>query len=105
MDLINDWLDFGRKGPEALAAADEAAGRITEYYVELIAKRRADPQDDLISELVRVVDSGRHKVTDLELVGNLLVLFNASFSTTIHLFGNSLPLLLASPRDPDRRRT
>jgi len=97
VDLINDWLDFGRKGPEALAAADEAAGRITEYYVELIAKRRTDPQDDLISELVRVVDSGRHKVTDLELVGNLLVLFNASFSTTIHLFGNSLPLLLASP--------
>jgi cytochrome P450 len=44
-----------------------------------------------------VVDAG-HQVTDLELVGNLLVLFNASFSTTIHLFGNSLPLLLASSR-------
>lgn len=98
VELINDWLDFGRKGPEVLAAADEAATRITDYYVELIAKRRADPQDDLISELVRVACTGRRQVTDLELVGNLLVLFNASFSTTIHLFGNSLPLLLADPR-------
>ncbi|WBQ06433.1 cytochrome P450 [Kribbella sp. CA-293567] len=97
VDLINDWLDFRRKGPEVLAVADEAATRITGYYVDLIAKRRADPQDDLISDLVQAVDSGRHQLTDLELVGNLLVLFNASFSTTIHLFGNSLPLLLASP--------
>ena len=37
-------------------------------------------------------------MTDLELVGNLLVLFNASFSTTIHLFGNAIPLLLGDPK-------
>ena len=97
VDLINDWLDFRRKGPEVLAAADQAAARITDYYLDLIAERRAAPQYDLISDLTRAVDEGRHEVTDLELVGNLLVLFNASFSTTIHLFGNALPLLLARP--------
>ncbi|WP_433009882.1 cytochrome P450 [Kribbella sp. CA-294648] len=97
VDLINDWLDFRRKGPDVLAAADEAAAGITEYYLDLIALRRKEPQADLISDLVRAVDRGQHKVTDLELVGNLLVLFNASFSTTIHLFGNALPLLLERP--------
>jgi cytochrome P450 len=99
VDLINDWLDFRRKGPDVLAAADDAAARITEYYLDLIALRRKDPQTDLISELTQAVDSGRHEVTDLELVGNLLVLFNASFSTTIHLFGNALPLLLERRAD------
>ena len=97
VDLINDWLDFRRKGADVLAGADQAAARITDYYLDLIAERRAAPQYDLISDLTRAVDEGRHEVTDLELVGNLLVLFNASFSTTIHLFGNALPLLLARP--------
>jgi cytochrome P450 len=97
VDLINDWLDFRRKGPEVMTAANEAAARITEYYLELIAQRRKEPQPDLISALTQAVDSGLHEVTDLELVGNLLVLFNASFSTTIHLFGNALPLLLERP--------
>lgn len=92
VDLINDWLDFRRKGPEVLAAADQAAAEITEYYLGLITQRRRDPRADLISDLAQAND-----LSDLELVGNLLVLFNASFSTTIHLFGNALPLLLARP--------
>ncbi|TDU90951.1 cytochrome P450 [Kribbella voronezhensis] len=96
VDVINDWLDFRRKGPEVLAAADQAAADITTYYLDLIAQRRAKPEGDLISDLTRAVADGTHQVTDLELVGNLLVLFNASFSTTIHLFGNALPLLLGS---------
>ncbi|MEV6410340.1 cytochrome P450 [Kribbella sp. NPDC051718] len=95
VDLINDWLDFRRKGFDVLDAADQAATRITDYYLDLIAQRRASPRQDLISDLVQAV--GQHEVTDLELVGNLLVLFNASFSTTIHLFGNALPLLLERP--------
>jgi cytochrome P450 len=95
VDVINDWLDFRRKGPEVLAAADKAATDITTYYLGLIAQRRAKPERDLISDLTRAIDDGTHEVTDLELVGNLLVLFNASFSTTIHLFGNALPLLLS----------
>jgi len=94
VDVINDWLDFRRKGPEVLAAADKAATDITTYYLDLIAQRRAKPERDLISDLTRAIGEGTHQVTDLELVGNLLVLFNASFSTTIHLFGNALPQLL-----------
>ncbi|QNE18974.1 cytochrome P450 [Kribbella qitaiheensis] len=95
VDVINDWLDFRRKGPEVLAAADKAATDITTYYLDLIAQRRAKPEQDLISDLTKAIDDGTHQVTDLELVGNLLVLFNASFSTTIHLFGNAMPLLLS----------
>lgn len=98
VDVINDWLDFRRKGPEVLAAADKAATDITTYYLDLIARRRAKPEQDLISDLTKAVDDGTHDVTDLELVGNLLVLFNASFSTTIHLFGNAVPLLSGAER-------
>ena len=44
-----------------------------------------------------MIDSGEGQLTDEELVGNLLVLFNASFVTTINLLGNALPPLLERP--------
>lgn len=90
---INEFLDVTGKTAEVLARADEATVELSDYYRRLIAVRRAEPADDLISRLV-AEDS---EVSDEELVCNLLVLFNASFVTTIHLLGNGLALLLAHP--------
>jgi cytochrome P450 len=90
---INEFLDVTGKTAEVLRRADEATVELSDYYRRLIAVRRAEPADDLISQLV-AEDSD---VSDEELVCNLLVLFNASFVTTIHLLGNGLSLLLAHP--------
>lgn len=37
------------------------------------------------------------ELTEEELVSNLIVLFNASFVTTVYMFSNGMPLLLAHP--------
>lgn len=94
---VEDYLDFGGRTVEKVAAANEAAVEMSTYYQELIARRRVAPGNDLISGLVQVIDSGDGVLTDEELVGNLLVLFNASFVTTINLLGNALPPLLERP--------
>jgi len=105
---VEDYLDLGGRTPEKVAAANAAATEMSDYYRELIARRRVEPTEDLVSGLVQAIDSGEHELTDDELIGNLLVLFNASFVTTINLLGNALPPLLERPElveklaaDPD----
>ncbi|MBO4209033.1 cytochrome P450 [Micromonospora echinofusca] len=94
---IDDFLDISGKTPELIRAADDAASELRGYYTDLIAHRRRSPGDDLISNLVAAVDAGTAGITEQELVSNLIVLFNASFVTTIYLLGSGLPLLLDQP--------
>ncbi|MEH1015065.1 cytochrome P450 [Micromonospora sp. CPCC 206060] len=94
---IDDFLDVSGKTPELIRAADDAASELRGYYTDLIAHRRRAPGEDLISSLVAAVDAGAAGITEQELISNLIVLFNASFVTTIYLLGSGLPLLLAQP--------
>jgi cytochrome P450 len=97
VERINDFLDVTGKTGEVLAAADQATRELSDYYRTLIGERRKAPRDDLISQLVEAIDAGLHEVSDHDLICNLLVLFNASFVTTIHLIGNGMWLLLDQP--------
>jgi cytochrome P450 len=94
---IDRYLDLGGKAEEKLRSADDAVLELTEYYLRLIAERRADPGTDLISDLVKLIDSGDDRLSDIELVANLVVLLNASFVTTMNLLGNGLLPMLARP--------
>lgn len=93
---IDDYLDLGGKAPERLAAANQAADELNDYYARMLADRRVRPRDDLVSSLV---DS---ELAEQELIDNLLVLVNASFVTTMNLLTNGLELLLAGRPDPSR---
>jgi cytochrome P450 len=93
---IDDYLDLGGKVPERLAAANQAADELNDYYARMLADRRVRPRDDLVSSLV---DS---ELAEQELIDNLLVLVNASFVTTMNLLTNGLELLLAGRPDPSR---
>ncbi|ONI68787.1 hypothetical protein BWI15_38100 [Kribbella sp. ALI-6-A] len=93
VERIVEFLDVTGKTDEVLRRANDATVELSDYYHRLIAERRRSPSDDLISRLV----SAEHDVSDDELVCNLLVLFNASFVTTIHLLGNGMWLLLDRP--------
>ncbi|GAB4107042.1 cytochrome P450 [Micromonospora taraxaci] len=97
VDWIDEFLDVAGKTPERLAAANTAAEELRVFYRELVAHRRRTPGDDLLSGLVEALDSGEVELTEDELISNLIVLFNASFVTTVYMFSNGLPLLLAHP--------
>lgn len=94
---IDAFLDLDGKTAEALAAADQATSELRAFYADLIHSRRAHPREDLLSALIRAIDAGDHQLTDDELISNMIVLFNASFLTTIYMLGSGLPLLLSRP--------
>src|SRR5205814_9468767 len=83
-------LKAGRRSMRELHASDKAAVELPEYFDALLPRRRADPRDDLVSALAFLDD----QLTDVELIANLITLFNAGFVTTTHLLGNGLTLLL-----------
>jgi len=81
-----------------LADADAAALKLNEYFTSLVAERRSDPRDDLLSDLVAVRDSGDGRLSDSELLSNLTLLLIAGFETTTNLLGNGLRIILQDPQ-------
>jgi len=80
----------------------EAMATLAEYYVALIAERRASPQDDLLSALLSSELDGaeRRPLTDQEVVAFVMLLNGAGGETTTRLFGWTAVLLA---RNPDQR--
>ncbi|HEY0451698.1 cytochrome P450 [Actinophytocola sp.] len=104
-------LDLGVGVWRFQQAADAAAEDLTGYFADLVAKRRAEPRDDLISELASASSNTGAPVHgqaegvqlhDDELLANLLTMYNGGFVTTTHLIGNGLTLLLDRPHETER---
>ncbi len=82
---------------ETLPAINAAAVELLAYFTGLAAVRRADPRDDLISDLLAVSGSGDGRLADAELLHNLTLLLVAGFETTTNLLGNGLQIILEDP--------
>ena len=78
------------------AGADRASAEFMDYILALIEARRADPEDDLITELVQVADEGE-KLTVDEIVCTVIVLLNAGHEATVNTLGNGMRALLTHP--------
>jgi cytochrome P450 len=81
---------------EVLLAADGAFREMSEYFDHLVAVRRADPHDDLLSALIAVEDDGDTIAHD-EIIANVILLFAAGFETTTNLIGNGVVALGQHP--------
>jgi cytochrome P450 len=103
------WSDeisilFG--GDASSLPADEArravASRLelVDYFRGIVARRRQQPADDLLSALVRAEEDGGH-LTEDEVYSNAVLLLIAGNETTTNLIGNGLLALL---RHPDQMR-
>lgn len=80
------------------AAAMEGRIRLSEYIAGLIATKRREPADDLLSELVRARD-GEDRLTEQELVTFGFTLIGAGFDTTACQIANCVLALLTVHRD------
>jgi cytochrome P450 len=83
--------------PANLPAINAAAVELLAYFTGLAASRRADPRDDLISDLLAISDADDGRLTDAELLHNLTLLLVAGFETTTNLLGNGLQVILQQP--------
>jgi cytochrome P450 len=88
---------FELRDLEALPTINAAAVELLAYFTGLAARRRADPRDDLLSDLLAISDSRDGRLTDAELLHNLTLLLVAGFETTTNLLGNGLQIVLQDP--------
>jgi cytochrome P450 len=89
--------------PEQQARLIEASTAFTDYFRALIAKRRRDPTDDLLSALIAVEERG-DTLTEPELLSTCILLLIAGHETTVNLIGNGLLALLRDPGAMSRFR-
>ena len=98
-DAFTGVLDVG---PQATSLQDMEVERRTAvvemltYLAETVAKRRAEPTDDLISLLAHAEIEGE-RMTDQQLVVFCALLLIAGNETTTNLIGNVLNILLDRP--------
>jgi cytochrome P450 len=63
----------------------------------LVKARRVNPEDDLVTALVRAEEAG-DQLSENELVAMIFLLLVAGHGTTVNLIGNGM---LALPENPD----
>jgi cytochrome P450 len=92
-ERFRGWSDdFARGGDPGEQA--RAAGRITSYLAGRLPVVRAEPKDDLLSELVRAHDDDDDRLNDEELLGTVLLLMVAGHETSANLIANGTLALL-----------
>jgi cytochrome P450 len=79
-----------------LVRADEGARDFRAFVSELIAARRAEPQDDLITALVHAESDG-DLLTGDELVSTVILFIGAGIENTKHYIGSCYHALLDDP--------
>ena len=63
---------------------------------QLIAERKREPREDLITALAQAEEAG-DKLTEKELVATIMLLLIAGYETTVNLIGNGVEALLQHP--------
>ena len=104
----DDWEQFrawsdaatGTADPEIELDSSVAMGQLFEYFQKLIAARRAEPRDDLLSVLAEA-EIDEHRLTDEDLLNFAFLLLVAGNETTRNLIALGTLALISHP---DQRR-
>jgi cytochrome P450 len=88
---------------EARAESEGQLAELTGYLRELVDQRRAEPRDDLVTDLVRAYDADDHLTND-EVVMIVVALVLAGSETTSHASTFALHSLLTHPDQLARLR-
>jgi cytochrome P450 len=79
------------------AGADQAIAELRAYFGEVVAERRADPGEDLVSLLIQRGSQGEEPLSLPELVYFCQLLLIAGNETTTNLLANAAVVLLERP--------
>ena len=95
---IGVWFDqlLSPGGDDPSAEATAASNKIVAFLRRLVEDKRAEPGDDLVSELVAACDK-RKELDEQELLSMILILIVAGHDTTTNLILNGVVALLRHP--------
>ncbi|MEM9707429.1 MAG: cytochrome P450 [Pseudomonadota bacterium] len=74
-------------------SANDAALAFRTYLEDFISYRRANPDDDLLSQLIEA-EAKEATISQDELISTIILLLNAGHEATVHTLGNGLHTLL-----------
>jgi cytochrome P450 len=97
------FVPAGGDGGEP-TADDDAVRWLRDCVAELLAQRRRQPGEDLLSRMLRVEHAGT-RLDEAELIDNAIFLFFAGFETSMYLVSLAATLLAGHPDQFDRLRT
>ncbi len=89
---------------EVIAARGEAVLQFAQYFFELLAERKRDPGEDLLSRLVAAEDGGT-VLSETEMLSTCILLLVAGHETTVNLIAGGTLALLHHPDQLERFRT
>jgi cytochrome P450 len=78
-------------------AAERASAEFVDYLRALVARRRLEPSEDLVSSLIAETDSDGARLTEDELITTCTLLLNAGHEATVNVVGNGVTALLQHP--------
>jgi cytochrome P450 len=99
---VSDYHAFHRMALDLISVGDDpargfqAAGDLVSYLTPLMAQRKAEPTNDLLSKLVHAEVEGS-RLTDEEVLSFLRLLLPAGAETTYRLTGSCIYALLSHP--------
>jgi cytochrome P450 len=105
-EQFRTWSNAFVSAPPTAESIERLASTVEEYFEyfrRLFELRRREPQDDLISALVRVEQDG-DRLSESELFSMASLLLIAGHETTVHLIGNGTLALLLHPDQLGRLR-
>jgi cytochrome P450 len=106
---VDDHLRFARLSIQMLGMVNafeeglKASAELRDYFAVILAQRRADPRDDVISDLARAEVDG-HRLDDEHIFGFLRLLLPAGMETSYRLLGSLLYALIADAHAQERIR-
>ena len=90
--------------PEEVQAALAAADNMLAHVQDVLAWKRGHPADDLLTGLLAAEDEG-DRLSEEELLDQVLLLYVAGHETTVNLIGNATLALLGHPEQLARLRS
>jgi len=115
-DMVGVSGDEGRKFADVIRTVTQGLSglkmirtllwdlRMAQRFVrELIQRKRAEPGDDILSDLIQAEEEGE-RLTEEELVAMVFLLMIGGFETTLHLITNGVRTLVEHPDQMERLR-
>jgi cytochrome P450 len=93
---LDPVISFTGQAPDSVDEMFQAGLWLRGYLRDLIARRRSDPGDDLMSALIHVVESG-DQLTEEEIIATCNLLLVAGHETTVNLIANAILAMLRHP--------
>jgi cytochrome P450 len=109
-DKLKDWsADFAemlgnfQHNPDRFPRILNSVSSMTEYFRTTMTEQRVKPQDGLVSAMMSATVDGA-KLTEEEIIANLIVTMVGGQETTTNLIGNGMLSLLRNPESIQKLR-